>query len=148
MAMPASINKTTEAITHKPSMTVNSQSWSIRDLASEFNITPRTLRFYEEKGMLNPSRDRHNRRYSSADRTRLRLILRGKRLGLTLEESNDIIAMYDPASGNQAQLQRLLDKIRDKRAQLEQQQRDLRALIKDLGAAEQRALDSLSNTNK
>jgi DNA-binding transcriptional MerR regulator len=63
-------------------------TYTIRELADEFDITTRTLRFYEEKGLLKPSRNNTTRAYSSSDRTRLRLILRGKRLGLTLEESS------------------------------------------------------------
>ena len=119
--------------------------YSIRDLATEFDITTRTLRFYEEKGLLNPSRDKSTRSYSSADRTRLRLILRGKRLGLTLEESRDIINMYTPGSANKKQLQTLISKIRDKQNQLAQRQQDLELMLADLRKAEQRCLETLSN---
>ena len=121
-------------------------TYSIRDLASEFNVTTRTLRFYEEKGLLNPTRSGQVRTYSSADRTRLRLILRGKRLGLTLEESRSIILMYDTNKGNTEQLKTLINKIREKREQLIEQQRDLQLMISDLDASEKRCLDALQES--
>lgn len=121
-------------------------AYSIRDLAQEFSVTTRTLRFYEEKGLLKPSRNKQTRSYSNADRTRLRLILRGKRLGLSLEESSDIILMYKSTSGNQQQLERLLDKIREKRQQLLQQQEDLKLMLADLQDSEARCLAALSPT--
>ena len=106
--------------------------FSIRDLAREFDITSRTLRFYEEKGLLSPAREGQNRIYSRADRTRLLLILRGKRLGLTLEESADLIGMYDPSSDNQHQLLAVIDKIRESRRRLELQKQDLEQMLSDL----------------
>lgn len=117
-------------------------SYSIRDLAQEFDVTPRALRFYEEKGLLQPTRHKQSRSYSNADRTRLKLILRGKRLGLTLEESSDIILMYNPA-GNRKQIQSLIDKIQEKKAQLRQQQQDLDSMLLDLNESEQRCLAAL-----
>ncbi len=122
-------------------------AYSIRDLAQEFSVTTRTLRFYEEKGLLKPSRNKQTRSYSNADRTRLRLILRGKRLGLSLEESSDIILMYKSTSGNQQQLERLLDKIREKRQQLLQQQEDLKLMLADLQDSEARCLAALNPTH-
>jgi len=121
-----------------------SQQFSIRDLAEEFDITPRTLRFYEEKKLLSPRREGQTRSYSNADRTRLRLILRGKRLGLTLEESAEIINMYDAGTSNKKQLQTLLEKIREKKTQLLEQQKELKLMLTDLSDAEQRCLNSLS----
>lgn len=120
-------------------------AYSIRDLAEEFSVTTRTLRFYEEKGLLKPSRNKQTRSYNNADRTRLRLILRGKRLGLSLEESSDIILMYDSTSGNQQQVERLLDKIREKRQQLLQQQKDLKLMLADLQDSEDRCLAALND---
>ncbi len=118
--------------------------FTIRQLADEFDVTTRTLRFYEERGLLNPTRLNTTRSYSSADRTRLRLILRGKRLGLSLEESSAIVLMYDPTSANTDQLNTLIAKIREKRAQLLQQQNDLELMLLDLNDAEERCLDALS----
>lgn len=115
-----------------------SKQYSIRELAAEFGVTTRTLRFYEEKGMLRPRREGQTRIYDSADRTRLRLIVRGKRLGFSLEESSEIIGMYDPAASNNKQLQALINKMREKRSQLELQQEDLDQMLHDLSAAEQR----------
>jgi DNA-binding transcriptional MerR regulator len=118
-------------------------SYSISDLAEEFGVTTRTIRFYEEKGLLNPTREGQRRIYGPADRTRLRLILRGKRLGFSLEESADIIRMYGTPGSNQRQLRALLERIRARREILLQQQRDLEALLRELDAAEGTALGAL-----
>ncbi|MAY39550.1 MULTISPECIES: MerR family transcriptional regulator [Spongiibacter] len=120
-----------------------SRQYSISELASEFDITTRSIRFYEEKGLLQPTRNGQTRIYSAADRTKLRLILRGKRLGLSLEESRDIIEMYDPQRDNSPQLQRLIDKIREKREMLQRQLRDIETLLQDLDDAEARCIDAL-----
>ena len=119
-------------------------TYSISDLATEFDVTTRTIRFYEEKGLLTPTRNGNNRIYDTADRVKLKLILRGKRLGLTLDESRDIIDMYDPAHGNVDQLQKLIAKFRDKRAQLEQQYHDLELMLLDLRDAEEKCLEALA----
>ena len=119
------------------------EPYSIRDLAEEFEVTTRTLRFYEEKGLLTPSREKQSRLYSAADRTRLKLILRGKRLGFTLDESSQIINMYDPTAGNKKQIQSLVEKIREKKSILRQQQKDLELMLGDLDSYEQRCLSSI-----
>jgi DNA-binding transcriptional MerR regulator len=123
-----------------------STSYSIRDLATEFAVTTRTIRFYEEKGLLKPKREGQRRVYGPADRTRLRLILRGKRLGLSLDESAEIILMYGSPGNNRRQLEKLLETFRLKQAELKRQQQDLRVMLKDLGNAQarcQKALDEL-----
>ena len=123
-------------------------SYSISDLASEFGVTTRTIRFYEEKGLLNPERDGKHRIYSPSDRTKLRLILRGKRLGLSLDESAEIILMYGSPGNNRKQLERLMAAIREKRAELKLLQKDLAAMLKERGAAEEKcraALDDLQS---
>ena len=120
----------------------------ISDLAQEFDITTRTIRFYEEKGLLTPIREGGSRLYSPADRVKLKLILRGKRLGFTLEESREIIDLYDPAKGNTEQLQKMIGVIRDKRRQLEQQLLDLEGMMLDLRDSEQRCLDALATLNE
>ena len=117
--------------------------YSISELASEFDVTTRTIRFYEEKGLLNPNREGTRRIYSAADRTKLRLILRGKRLGLSLDESAEIILMYGTPGNNRRQLESLLAKIREKRADLSRQQRDLKAMLKELADAEDKCLEAL-----
>ena len=87
------------------------ENYSIRDLASEFEVTTRTIRFYEEKGLLNPKRNGPHRIYSSNDRTKLLLILRGKRLGFSLDESAEIILMYGTPANNKKQLERLIARL-------------------------------------
>lgn len=126
-------------------MTVESQTtYSISELARAFDITTRTIRFYEEAGLLEPQRDGRQRIYSDADRVKLKLILRGKRLGFSLAESRDIIEMYDPSSGNSAQLNALLGKIQDRREQLNEQMRELQLMQVELDEAEQRCLDAMT----
>ena len=121
------------------------RSYSISDLATEFDVTPRTLRFYEEKGLLEPTRSGQNRRYSGADRTRLILVLRGKTLGLSLQESAELIGMYDPSSNNKAQLNRLIEKIQARKTQLVAQKLELEQMIDDLDAWEQRSRKSMQS---
>lgn len=119
-------------------------SYSISDLAREFDVTTRTIRFYEEKGLLSPQREGTRRIYTPADRTKLRLILRGKRLGLTLDESAEIILMYGSPGNNRRQLEKLITKIRDRKAELERQQQELKLLLNDLAEAEHKAAAALS----
>jgi DNA-binding transcriptional MerR regulator len=121
------------------------RTYSISDLASEFEVTPRTLRYYEEKGLLQPTRSGQIRRYSGADRTRLILVLRGKTLGLSLQESAELIGMYDPSSNNNAQLSRLIEKIQTRKAQLVAQKLELEQMIDDLDAWEQRSRKSMKS---
>jgi DNA-binding transcriptional MerR regulator len=121
-----------------------SQRFTISELAKEFATTARTIRFYEEKGLIHPLREGQHRLYSSSDRTRLKLILRGKRIGLSLEECREIIDMYDPMSNNSQQLQRLLAKIEQRRYQLEQQLNDIKATLQDLAEVERKAQSALS----
>ena len=101
-------------------MAASADLYSIRDLSRDFDVTTRTLRFYEEKGLLEPERLGQKRLYTAADRVRLKLILRGKRLGFSLEESAELIAMYDPESNNAPQLQALIDKIQAQRRRVEE----------------------------
>lgn len=119
-------------------------TYSIRDLASEFDVTTRTIRFYEEKGFLQPDREGTRRVYSPSDRTKLRLILRGKRLGLSLDESAEIVMMYGSPRNNRKQLEKLLARIREKQVELKNQQRDLEFMLLDLHKAEDKCLDALT----
>lgn len=121
-----------------------SKHYSISELASEFDITTRSIRFYEEKGMLQPSRNGQTRVYSSADRTKLKLILRGKRLGFSLDESLGIIEMYAPQRDNSPQLQTLINTICEKRETLQRQLNDIQSLLQDLDDAEIRCRDALA----
>lgn len=119
-------------------------NFSISDLAGEFNVTTRTIRFYEEKGLLNPKREGTKRIYAPADRTKLRLILRGKRLGLSLDESAEIILMYGTPGNNRRQLETLIKKIHEKRDELKRQQSDLKAMLKVLADAENNCRTALA----
>ena len=100
--------------------------------AREFGITPRAIRFYEEKGLLSPQRNGSARIFNAADRVRLVLILRGKRIGFSLEESRDIIDMYEPETANTHQLESLLNKLHEKRLLLERQKKEINVMIRDL----------------
>ena len=107
-----------------------SRTYTISELANEFSVTPRTLRFYESRGILGPDRVGQRRVYSERDRVRLRLALRGRRLGFSVEDCKEIIEMYNPIVGNESdQLEYLLAKISDHRAVLEDKQRDIEATI-------------------
>ncbi|MCV6621420.1 MerR family DNA-binding transcriptional regulator [uncultured Pseudoteredinibacter sp.] len=124
-------------------MEQKNKTYSISELAKEFDITTRAIRFYEDKGLLNPTRKGQTRIYTPADRTKLKLILRGKRLGLTLDESRDIIGMYNPGQSNEDQLNTLLAKIRERKNYLEQQLHDIEVMMLDLQESENRALEAL-----
>lgn len=119
--------------------------YSISDLSREFDITTRTIRFYETEGLLHPSRNGQTRIYNDADRVTLKLIIRGKRLGLSLAESKELIQLYDPSGANQKQLQRLLDKIDERRKVLKQQIEDIRVMEHELNEAETRCLEAMTN---
>ena len=118
-------------------------TYSISDLAGEFDVTTRTIRFYEEKGLLSPRRAGTRRIYSPADRTRLRLILRGKRLGLSLDESAEIIRLYGSPGNNRRQLELLIRKIQERREVLRRRQRDLETMLEELADAESKCRDAL-----
>ena len=119
-------------------------TYSISELASEFDVTTRTIRFYEEKGLLDPFREGTRRIYGPADRTKLRLILRGKRLGLSLDESAEIILMYGTPGNNRKQLETLISKFQEKRAELKRQQNDMRVMMKELAEAENKCRVALA----
>lgn len=124
----------------KPQPDASSETWSISDLAREFDITPRAIRFYEDQGLLSPVRRGQTRIYHSRDRTRLKLILRGKRLGFSLGEVAEIIDLYDTApsegTGETAQLEHFLGKIAERQAQLAQQREDIEVTLAELKAVE------------
>ncbi len=109
----------------------------IAELAREFGVTTRTIRFYEDKGLLSPVRRGQRRIYSTRDRVRLKLIMRGKRLGFSLSEIGEMIDMYDADPTEVAQLRLVLDKAHQRRAILSQQQRDIAESLKELDALEQ-----------
>ena len=101
------------------------RTYTIRQLCLEFKCTPRALRFYEDKGLLNPARDGMNRVYSYRDRARLQLILRGKRVGLSLSEIGEILDLYEADDTGAAQAVKTLRKFRERIVAFEQQKRDI-----------------------
>ena len=125
-----------------------SSTYSISDLARELDITPRAIRFYEEQGMLSPERRGLERIYSARDKVSLKLILRGKRIGFSLAECKELIELYDPASGNRKQLETFMDKIAERRLQLEQQLLDIQQMQLELDTAEERCQIAISETLK
>lgn len=123
-------------------------TWSIAELAAEFDVTLRTIRFYEDRGLLTPERRGTTRVYHPRDRIRLALILRGKRLGFSLDEIAKIVDMYDAEPGEEGQLVYLLDQITHRRAELEQRRQDIEETLHDLAEVEARCrtdLDTLRN---
>lgn len=109
---------------------------TIRDLAREFNVTARTLRFYEDEGLLFPRRRGRTRLYRTSDRIRLKLVLRGKRLGLSLAEIREIIDMYANEPGEAGQLRRLLARIHERRTELKQKLADIHDTLSELETVE------------
>lgn len=107
-------------------------TWTISELAQEFSITPRTLRFYEDQGIVSPGREGRNRVYRARDRTRLKLAVRGKRLGLQLTEILSLIDMYDGPGDTTVQLRHYMSVLAQHRDMLEQQRRDLEQTLEEI----------------
>ena len=105
---------------------------TIAELAREFGVTTRTIRFYEDRGLITPLREGQRRVYRSRDRVRLRLIMRGKRLGFSLEEIREMIDIYDTDRSEVAQLRLVLDRIAQRRASLVQRQQDIVTMLGEL----------------
>ena len=120
-----------------------SMQYTISDLAKEFEVTPRALRLYEESGLLEPQRDGQKRIYSERDRVRLRLIIRGKRIGCSLAEVKELFDMYDSSPGEAGQIKRLLEKLDERKQALELQRSELELSLADIEQIEQRALETL-----
>ena len=117
--------------------------YTITQLTQDFGITTRTLRFYEAQGLITPQRRGRQRLYKPADRTRLKLILRGKRLGFSLTEISEIIGMYGKAPGEAGQLQLLMRKIAERRAELEEKRNDIELTLAELAHVERGCLARL-----
>ncbi len=118
-------------------------SWTISELAREFDITPRTIRFYEDQGIVSPARDGRNRVYSTRDRARLKLALRGKRLGLLLAEIRSLIDMYDGPGDTTPQLREYLGVLQRHRELLEGQRRDIDDTLAEIATQEKACRDML-----
>ena len=108
------------------------RAWSIRQLCREFDVTPRALRFYEDKGLLGPERRGSSRIYSGRDRARLQLILRGKRVGFSLADIAELLALYDRQDGGATQMAASLVKFRERIGQLRRQREDIAKAINEL----------------
>jgi DNA-binding transcriptional MerR regulator len=117
-----------------PSRTEEGRTYTVRELADELGVTTRTLRFYEAEGLVSPRRDGTNRVYDQRDRARLRLILRGRRFGMSVSECREIVDMYDgAASSERRQLELLLSRLDVIAADLRERQADLRRTLSEVG---------------
>lgn len=119
------------------------RTWTIAEVAAEFGVTHRTVRHYEAIGLISPERRGTQRVFHRRDRTRLGLILRGKRLGFPLEEIRTIIDLYDAPRGRRSQLEYVLSQIGARRADLEQRRADLDAALTELDRFEERCRSDL-----
>ncbi|HYD66865.1 MerR family DNA-binding transcriptional regulator [Azospirillum sp.] len=117
--------------------------YSVNQLAEELGITPRALRFYEVKGLLSPNRVGNNRVYTKRDRARLKLILRGKRLGFSLAEIKEYLDLYNVDRGNVGQLKLLLGRVRHRLGELALQRQDIDATVAELEEIEKQVLSAV-----
>lgn len=134
-----------------PLLQTMATTYTISDLAKEFDLTTRAMRFYEDMGLLQPERTGpggRNRTYSARDRTRLKLTLRAKRLGLSLTEAKEIIDLYDSPRDTGVQLHKFLLVLAEHRRQLEEQMADLEANLEEVREHEQEARALLANLEK
>ena len=131
-----------------PATASDPATWTIAQIADEFGVTHRAVRHYEELGLISPERRGTVRIYRRRDRTRLNLILRGKRLGFLLEEIRTIINLYDEPRGQASQLSYVLDQINARRADLERRRRDIEDALKELDDFEQRCRADLRQLNR
>ena len=122
---------------------MSTATWTIGELAAEFDTTLRTIRFYEDQGLLRPERVGQARIFHPRDRVRLQLILRGKRLGFSLSDIAAILDMYDEQPGEAGQLRFLLADIGDRRAMLQRKRQDLDEAMRELDDLERRCREDL-----
>ncbi|HJV49533.1 MAG TPA: MerR family DNA-binding transcriptional regulator [Geothrix sp.] len=120
------------------------RTYTISELAAEFGLTPRAIRHYEEQGLVSPRRVGLQRVYTRRDRTRLKLTLRGKRLGLSLTDIRELIDMYDNQPDETPQLLKLVGVLGHRRAALEQQRRDIEEILAEIGAFERQCREILA----
>jgi DNA-binding transcriptional MerR regulator len=119
------------------------RTWTIAEIADEFAITHRTVRHYEELNLITPERRGTMRIYHRRERTRLNLILRGKRLGFPLEEIRTIIDLYDEPTGQASQLRYVLDQLHDRRGRLERRRQDIEDALRELDEFQHRCQSDL-----
>ncbi len=125
-----------------------SETFGIAELAREFDVTTRTIRFYEDKGLLAPHREGQRRIYSPRDQVRLRLIMRGKRLGFSLDEIRELIDLYDADPTEVTQLRHFLDKIRERKDVLTRQQKDIAETLGEIARIENQCSSLLAEKQK
>ena len=118
-------------------------TYTITELAREFGLTTRAIRFYEDHGLIAPTRAGRNRVYGHRDKVRLKLTLRGKRLGLSLSEIRELIDLYDAAKDERAQVERLQQVLQKRRSILEQQREDIEVVLGEIAAFEKQCRDFL-----
>ena len=123
-------------------------TYTITELAREFGLTTRAIRFYEGHGLIAPTRAGRNRVYGHRDKVRLKLTLRGKRLGLSLSEIRELIDMYDAAKDEHAQVERLQQVLRKRRSILEQQREDIEVVLGEIAAFEEQCRQFLDGSEK
>ena len=109
-----------------------STTYTISELAKEFGVTTRTIRFYEDQGLLSPKREGTTRVFSSRDRVRLKLALRGKRLGFSIAEIRELFELYDVSRDEKKQLEEFLSRLDRRRAHLEQQREDIEVMLNEI----------------
>jgi len=124
--------------------TTEQTTYSIGDLAKEFDITTRSIRFYEDQGLIAPTRKGQTRIYNQRDRVRLKLILRGKRLGFSLAETGRLFELYDADRSSATQLHTMMELISQKKADLNQQLKDIKAVLMELNNLEKSCQDTLT----
>lgn len=124
--------------------TTGPRTWTISELATEYDVTPRTIRHYEDKGLIEPTRDGQHRIYTDRDRVRLALVLRGRRLGFSLDEIATIVNMYDADPGERGQITFLLEQIANRRAELRARRRDIDQTLRELDEVQHRCETYLS----
>jgi DNA-binding transcriptional MerR regulator len=122
-------------------------TYSISDLSKEFDITTRSIRFYEDQGLLKPKRRGQTRIYNLTERVRLKLILRGKRLGFSLAETRRLFELYDADKNSSTQLHTMLELVENKKLALQQQMDDIKVVLMELNSAEQQCRDALANNS-
>jgi DNA-binding transcriptional MerR regulator len=120
------------------------RTWSIAEVAAEFEVTHRTVRHYEELGLIAPERRGTTRIYHRRDRTRLALVLRGKRLGFPLDQIRTIVDLYDAPRGRRSQLEYVLAQIDERRTDLERRRLDIQAALAELDDLERRCRKDLA----
>lgn len=125
-------------------MNKSNKTYAIGELAKEFDVTTRSIRFYEDQGLLSPSRKGQTRIYSQRDKVRLKLILRGKRLGFSLAETGRLFELYDMDKSSEKQLETIMQLIAAKKEDLNQQLEDIKVVLMELNNLEQSCLDTLT----